>query len=46
MSYVTGFKEHGLHTQSYIFRTIDFYYLKYCNLGRETDACMKFATVL
>ena len=29
-----------------MFRNTDFNYLKYCNLERETDTCMKFAKML
>ena len=34
------------HAQSQMFRNTEFNYLKYYNSGRETDACMKFATIL
>ena len=29
-----------------VFRNTDFNYLKYCNLRRKTDACMKLARIL
>ena len=34
-----------MHNYKY-FRNIDFYYFKYCNSGRKTDACMKSAMIL
>ena len=36
----------GFHAQLQIFRNTEFNYLKYYNSERETDACMKFATIL
>ena len=45
--YVTGFeKTRPPRTITNKFRNTDFNYLKYCNSGREADACMKFATIL
>ena len=46
--YVTGFEKTQLPRTitKLIFRNTEFNYLKYYNLGREADACMKFATIL
>ena len=35
----------SFHIQLQIFRNTDFNYLKYYNLVRKTDTCMKFATI-
>ena len=43
---VTGFEKTRLPQQLQIFRNTEFNYLKYYNLGRKADSCMKFATIL
>ena len=42
--FVTGFEKSWLPRTHKIFRNINFNKLKYCISGRETDACMQFAT--
>ena len=35
-----------MHNYKVIFKNIDSNYLKYCIMGKETDACMQFAVIL
>ena len=40
------FRKSSFHTELYIFRNVDFDYLKYYNSGKETDGCMKLSTII
>ena len=43
---MTAFEKTRLPCTIKVFRITNFNYLKYCNSGRKTDTCMKFAMIL